>query len=226
MKLFRNKRLLGGLIILVVMVLLARFSGIEQYINIAWFKAQRLYLQQMVHTYYAQSVLLYIIVYICSVALSLPIAAILTIVGGFLFGTIQGALYADIGATTGAMIAFLMVRYLVGNVLQKHYSTQLARLNGQIKMHGTSYLLTIHFIAFIPFFLINILAGLTQISLWTFFWTTAMGILPGSLVYAFAGRQLTTIKSVGDIFSFNVILAFIFLAILAFIPVIIKYVKR
>ncbi len=232
MQLLRSKqpgkmavRLIIALFILGVIIAL-RYSGIQNYINVAQLKEQQRYLQAMVEQHYLRSVLLYIVSYATVVAFSLPVAAIFTIAGGFLFGIFFGAIYANIGATLGAIIAFLLVRYLIGGAVQQKYQIQLARFNEQFKEHGTSFLLSIHFIAVIPFFLINALAGLTKVSLWTFVWTTSAGIFPGALVYAFAGQQLNTIQTVKDVFSLNIIIAFALLALLATVPVLFKKFVR
>jgi uncharacterized membrane protein YdjX (TVP38/TMEM64 family) len=117
------------------------------------------------------------------------------------------------------------VRYLIGSYIQKKYRDQLASFNRALASGQVSYLLAIHFIAIIPFPLINLLAALTHVPLWTFIWTTAVGILPGSLIYAFAGNQLTTIHSLKDIFSFNIMVAFVLLALLALLPLGIRWAK-
>ncbi len=220
-----KKRLLIVCIILGIIITL-RFVGIGEYINLQQIKHHKEYLQYIVEYNYNFAVFAYIILYSVAVTLALPVAAVLTVAGGFFFGTLLGALYSNIGATIGATLLFLMVRYLIGNMLQKKYSPQLKRFNDAMQENGIYYLLTVHLIAVIPFFLINILAGLTNISLWTFVWTTSVGIFPGSLVFAFAGTQFAEIESIRDVFSFNIILAFILLALLALLPVIIKRIRK
>lgn len=206
-------------------ILLFRYMGVGSYINLTWFKAQREELKLMVQEHYWRAVLAYIVFYIFSVAFSIPIAAVLTVAGGFLFGTIRGTIYANVGATIGSTGAFLIVRHLIGTAIQRRYQAQLAYFNREMQLYGRSYLLLVHFIAVIPFFLVNTFAGLTQVSTWTFIWTTSVGILPASLVYAFAGKQLQEINSLKDIFSFNIILAFVLLALLAIVPMAIKRVR-
>jgi len=184
-------------------------------------------LQLLVHNHYGLSIFLYIVVYIVSVAFSLPGAAMLTIAGGFLFGVLPTALFANVGATGGSTLAFLGSRYLFGAFVQDRYKNGLRRLNDELQMHGHNYLLVLRLIPIFPFFFINVCAGLTKISLKTFVWTTSLGIIPGSLVYAFAGKQLVDIKSPGDIISYKILLAFGLLAVLALVPVIIqKWMKR
>ncbi|HEB41686.1 MAG TPA: TVP38/TMEM64 family protein [Candidatus Dependentiae bacterium] len=220
-----NKKLIV-LFILVGIIIMVRFSGITEWVSLAQLKMHRDYLQQVIANHYLLAVLFYISCYITAVAFSLPIGAILTVAGGFLFGIIAGTFYTNIGATVGATIAFFLVRYLIGDTVQQKYAVQLARFNKSMEQYGSNYLLVIRFIAVIPFFLVNILAGLTNLPLLTFIWTTAIGILPGSLVYTFAGQQLNNIEAVSDIFSFNMLLVFFFLAFFALLPVIVTYMQQ
>ena len=225
MRLFRSKKFIVGFVILGI-IIATRFSSITEWMSLTQLKAHRGYLQQVVSEHYLLSVICYISLYITAVAFSIPVGVLLTLAGGFLFGVIAGVFYTNIGATLGATIAFLLVRYLIGETIQKKYGVQLAQFNRAMKLYGKNYLLVIRLIAVIPFFLVNILVGLTNLSLWTFIWTTAIGILPGSLVYTFAGQQLNEIESLRDIFSFNILLAFFFLALLALLPVIVTYLRQ
>lgn len=171
-----------------------------------------------VKEYYAASVATYIGVYIAAIALNVPGAAILTIAGGLLFGTALAVLYANVGATTGAALAFLLSRYLLGDWVQNRYRDKLARFNSEMERNGARYLLTLRLIPVFPFFLINFLAGLTAIPLRTFLWTTSLGIIPAAAVYAYAGRQVGTINSAGEILSPRVVIALLLLALLALVP--------
>ncbi len=120
-----KKRLLLLLIFVGVIVIL-RFAGVGQFLSFAKFKAERVELAQFVTDRYLYAVLVYIAVYLLTVAFSVPVAALLTVAGGFLFGTVLGTLYANIGATIGATVAFLIVRHLIGKAMQKRYGVQLA----------------------------------------------------------------------------------------------------
>jgi uncharacterized membrane protein YdjX (TVP38/TMEM64 family) len=168
----------------------------------------------------------YIGIYIVVVALSIPGATILTLGGGFLFGVLWGVIYVNAGATTGATLAFLFCRYVAGEWVQNKYQDKLNNFNRELSKNGYRYLLALRLVPVFPFFLINICAGLTKIPLRTFVWTTSLGILPGSLVYAFAGSQLSAIESVEDIFSAKILSAFILLALFVIFPVLFNYIKR
>ncbi|AQT69241.1 Mercuric reductase [Anaerohalosphaera lusitana] len=176
-------------------------------------------LVEVANRHYAMSVLVYIGVYIIVAAFSLPGAAVLTIAAGFVYTALPAAIYTNAGATGGAFLAFLFARYIAGNLLQKRFAKKLARFNKELETHGAHYLLTLRFIPIFPFFLINLCAGLTKVKVWTFIWTTSLGIFPGSLIYAFAGQTFGTIESVRDIFSWQVLAMFTLLALLAIVPV-------
>jgi len=211
---------------LVIFIIVLRFSGVGSYFKFEHLKEHRVALCAMVQRNYTLSVFLYMLAYALFVSLSIPTSALLTVMGGFLFGTFPGLLYTNIGATTGAVIAFVTFRYFLGSVVQRKFKKQLVGFNRAVEEQGTYYLVVVHFLAFVPFVLINILASFTNISLWTFIWTTALGIIPGSLVYSYAGSQLATIDSLKDIFSIHIIVAFILLGTLAFLPTIVKQLRK
>lgn len=221
MKLLKSYRFWIG-ISLIALVLMLRYSGLTDYITLENLQEQKIHLQQFVDSHYIGSVLTFIALYILIVMLALPLPALFTLTGGFLFGTLPGVLYSVTGATVGSMIFFLMVRHSLGVSIQKRYKKQLGKFNEQVKKYGTSYLIAIRFIAFIPFFIQNILIGLTNISLGKYLWTTVVGVLPASFVFSYAGRQLAVISSVRDVFSGNVLLAFILLALLGIVPIVVQ----
>ena len=200
--------------------------GILDWLTLAYIQERVDLLVTFIHQRYWYAVILYIFSYIIVAALSIPIAALATITGGYLFGTVLGALFTNIGATIGATVIFLIVRYSIGEYIQERFAKQLMQFNQLFNQYGANFLLMARFIVLFPFFLVNMLAGLTRVSVGTFIWTTAVGILPASLVYSFAGRQFKEIKRVEDIFSWNVIMAFTGLALLLLIPVIARHLKK
>jgi len=213
------------LAILVAVILFVRLSGASGYLTLENLKKNKELLQHFIEARYFFAVVTYIVVYILTVTFSIPGATVLTLAGGFLFGLLPAIIYANVGATIGAALGFLFARYILGNSIQEKYAPQLERFNRELDENGHLYLLTLRLIPAFPFFLINLLAGLTRVSLKIFFWTTLVGILPGSFVYCFAGSQLTTIESVEDIFSANIIAAFLALALFALLPVILKKLR-
>jgi len=214
------------LLLFIAAIVLIRYSPLGSVLTFENLKQHREGLIDFVRSNYATSAAAFIAVYVLTTALSIPGAVILTLAGGFLFGTVASTLYVDVGATAGASLAFLSARYLVGNRLQEKYQSQFKRFNDEIERNGTSYLLVLRFIPVFPFFLINFLAGLTKIPIRTFFWTTAVGIIPGTAVFSFAGQQIGSINSLSEVLSKKVLAAFVVLAFFTLAPVVWKRWKN
>ncbi len=213
------------LVLFIGAIILVRYSPLGTLFTFENLKQHRDSLVVLVQDHYWPSVLSFIMLYVVTTALSIPGAVILTLAGGFLFGTAASVLYVNVGATAGAACAFLFARYLLGNRLQEKYKNQFEKFNRELDWNGTSYLLTLRLIPVFPFFLINFLAGLTKIPLQTFLWTTSAGIIPGTAVYAYAGQQLGSINSPSDILSRDIIIAFLVLALFTLVPVIVKRMR-
>jgi len=174
------------LILLVIgVILIVKLTPLKQYLDFQKLFESRDSLLSYVNNFYFLSVLVFILVYLAVVALSIPGATILTILGGFFFGPWAGTIFVNIGATFGAFAIFLIARFFLGESLQKKYEKQLGKFNNEISENGKSYMLTLRLIPIFPFFLINILAGLTTLPAITFLWTTALGIIPGSLLHSY-----------------------------------------
>lgn len=189
-------------------------------------KAKQEVLQNFVFENYVLSVLIFIGVYIASVAFLVPIATVLTLGGGFVFGATFGVVFVNIGATLGAVGAFLLARYLIGSKIQEKYASKLKVFNKELEENKYQYLFSLRFLPIFPFFLVNFFCGVTHVDLRTFFITTSLGIIPGSFVYTYAGSQLATIDSLNDIFSENILGAFVLLALLMLVPILYKKYKQ
>ncbi|NTW67096.1 MAG: TVP38/TMEM64 family protein [Nitrospirae bacterium] len=214
------------LLLFIGAIVLLRLSGVGDVLTLESLQQRREELTAAVRERYALSLSLYILAYIAVVALSIPGATVMTLAGGLVFGTLVTVLAVNAAATAGAVLAFLSARYLLGESLQERYREQLARFNTEIESNGPHYLLTLRLIPVFPFFLVNFLSGLTRVPLATFVWTTSLGIIPGSAVYAFAGGQLETVHSIGDVLSTRVLLAFGSLALFTLAPAIISKFRR
>ncbi|HET7319839.1 MAG TPA: TVP38/TMEM64 family protein [Nitrospirota bacterium] len=221
----RNKKILL-LVFVILTVITLRSSPLGSALTFENLQRNRQALLSFVSAHYVLSVVSFISVYVIVAALSIPGAVILTLAGGFLFGTAAGVLYVDAGATAGAVCAFLSARYLLGDRLQQKYGGQFAKFNGEMVRNGVNYLLTLRLIAVFPFFLINFLAGLTKVPLKTFLWTTAVGIIPGTAVFAYAGQQLGSINSPADILSKKVIAALAALGFITLAPTVWKRIRK
>jgi uncharacterized membrane protein YdjX (TVP38/TMEM64 family) len=174
--------------------------------------------------HYAAAVGLFVVIYAAVTGLSLPGAAILTLVGGFLFGSVFGTLFVNLGATSGATLAFLTARYLLRDTVERKFGAWLGPVQEGFAKNAFSYLMTLRLIPLFPFFVVNLVSGLTRVKVGTYVAATAIGIVPGSFVYAYAGRQLGTINSLKEVASPNVIAAFVLLGLLALVPIVYKKV--
>lgn len=174
--------------------------------------------------HYAVAVGLFVVTYAAVTGLSLPGAAILTLVGGFLFGSVVGTLFVNLGATSGATLAFLAARYLLRDTVERKFGAWLGPVQEGFTKNAFSYLMTLRLIPLFPFFVVNLVSGLTRVKVGTYVAATAIGIVPGSFVYAYAGRQLGTINSLKEVASPNVIAAFVLLGLLALVPIVYKKV--
>ncbi|MGP4716793.1 FAD-dependent oxidoreductase [Psychrobacter sp. T6-6] len=173
--------------------------------------------------YKAQSPLLVIggffLLYVVVTALSLPGAAILTLAAGALFGLVQGLLIASFASTIGATLAFLTSRYLLRDTIKQRFPERLAAIDKGVEKEGAFYLFTLRLVPIFPFFLINLLMGVTAIKSWTYYWVSQIGMLAGTFVFVNAGTQLAQIDSLSGILSFDLILSF---ALLGLFPLIAK----
>ena len=197
--------------------------NLGSYLTFEGIKYHSLELRSFIEHRYWLSILLYILAYITNVALFLPATALMIILGGFLFGALPTVLYALIGATVGATLAFLIARYIVGKSLQRRYHAQLAPFNARITQNMVRYLLFVRIVPIFPFALINILAGLTLIPLATFFWTTAIGIVPNLIFYSLVGEQLAHINGLHDLLTCRFMAPLCMLTIASIVPLIIHY---
>ncbi|MDN3647369.1 TVP38/TMEM64 family protein [Reinekea marina] len=157
--------------------------------------------------------LIYMLTYIVIAALSLPGSAIMTLSGGAIFGLTLGTGLALVSATIGATFAFLIARFLLKDWVQTKFGDRIGAINQGINKDGAFYLFSLRLVPVFPFFVINVVMGITTLKVWTFFWVSLIGMLAGAAVYANAGTQLAKIDSLGDIASPAILLSFVLLGI-------------
>ena len=217
-----STRSLGKLVILGVLGLgLGAFFyfGVGQYFSLDTLKANRDDLLAYTNANFTVAVTLYVACYILQTGFSLPGGTIMTLTGGFLFGSVLGTIFVNIGATTGATLAFLAARYILRDWVERTFGERIEPIQAGFAQNAFSYLLTLRLIPAFPFFLVNLVSGLTRVPLGTYIMATSIGIIPGSFFYAFAGKQLGSINSLAEIASPAVLLAFTFLGLLALVPI-------
>ncbi len=198
------------------------YFDLGHYLTLDALKANRDRLLAFTDANFTAAVGIFIATYCVVTGLSLPGGAILTLAGGFLFGSLLGTVFVNVGATSGATLAFLAARYLLRDWVEQKFGSKLGPIQEGFTDNGFSYLMTLRLIPLFPFFLVNMVSGLTRVSVGTYVVATALGIIPGSFVYAYAGRQLGTINSLKEIASPNVIAAFVLLGLLALAPILYK----
>ena len=195
------------------------YFDLGQFLSLAALKDNRDHLLAFTEANYAGAAALFVLCYVVVAGLSLPGATILTLAGGFLFGSVIGTLLVNVGATSGATLAFLAARYMLRDRVEQKFGKWLDPLQQGFAKNAFNYLITLRLIPLFPFFIINLVSGLSRMNVGTYMVATSLGIIPGSFVYAYAGRQLGTITSLKEIASPNVIAAFILLGFLALVPV-------
>ena len=164
------------------------------------------------------------VVYVAVTGLSLPGAAVLTLASGWFFGVWQGTLLVSFASTTGATLAFLFSRYLFRDAMRQRFGGRLAGFNEALEREGPFYLFTLRMIPAVPFFVINLVMGLTPIRTRTFWWVSQLGMLPGTAAYCYAGAAVPSLgtlaeEGLGGILSAKTLVAF---AILGAFPIVVK----
>jgi len=207
-----NKRwiLLGLLTLLVVLFYV---FDLQRYFSLDTLKESHAALQQAYADNPFYIIGIYSLTYIVMAALSLPGATIMTLAGGAIFGLWVGVPIVLISATIGATLAFWVARYVLYDAVQRRFGDRLETINNGLERDGAFYLFSLRLVPAFPFFLINLLMGLTTIRSQTFFWASLVGMFAGSTVYVNAGTQLALINSMSDILSPELILSFTLLAL-------------
>ena len=155
----------------------------------------------------------FFLLYVAVTGLSIPGAAIMTLVAGALFGVVVGTLIVSFASTMGATLAFLSSRYVLRDWVQGKFGERLRAVDDGLEKDGAFYLFTLRLIPVFPFFVINLLMGLTRIKTGTFFWVSQIGMLPATIVFVNAGTQISRIDSTAGLLSATLIASFVALAL-------------
>jgi uncharacterized membrane protein YdjX (TVP38/TMEM64 family) len=161
-----------------------------------------------------------LVLYIVVTGLSIPGALPLSLTYGWLFGFLPGVILVSFASTSGATLAFLLSRYLLGNFVQSRFGERLAWFNGQVEREGAWFLFTLRLVPLVPFWLVNLLAGLTKLRVTTFWWVSQLGMLPGTLVFLWAGSSAPNVRTIAEegIWSLVDWKIFVALALLGLFP--------
>ncbi|MCU7916843.1 MAG: FAD-dependent oxidoreductase [Candidatus Thiodiazotropha sp. (ex Epidulcina cf. delphinae)] len=202
-------------VLLLVALLLAVFFifDLDSYLTFDNLKSQRDAMISWKTSHPILATIIFFVVYIAVTALSLPGATIMTLAVGAVFGLLWGLLLVSFASTLGATLAFLIARFLLRDTVQSRYGDRLKAINDGMQKDGAFYLFTLRLVPIFPFFIINLLMGLTPIRTLTYYWVSQVGMLAGTLVYVNAGTQLATLESASGILSPGLIGSFVLLGI-------------
>ncbi|EKP0316678.1 FAD-dependent oxidoreductase [Aeromonas veronii] len=209
------------LLALVMGSLIGTFFALDlgRYLTLDALQAQQAAVAQWVDSHFVSASLLFVLIYVLSTALSLPGASLLTLGGSVVFGVGWGLLLVSFASTIGATLAFLSARFLLRDWVTARFGDKLATFQSGMAKEGAFYLLSLRLIPIFPFFLVNLLMGLTPIRVSTYYWVSQLGMLPGTFVYVLAGSELGQLTSTGNILSPGLMVA---LTLLGLMPWLVK----
>ncbi|MFM5182395.1 Pyridine nucleotide-disulfide oxidoreductase [Aeromonas veronii] len=209
------------LLALVMGGLIGTFFALDlgRYLTLDALQAQQAAVAQWVDSHFVTASLLFVLIYVLSTALSLPGASLLTLGGSAVFGVAWGLLLVSFASTLGATLAFLSARFLLRDWVTARFGDKLATFQSGMAKEGAFYLLSLRLIPIFPFFLVNLLMGLTPIRVSTYYWVSQLGMLPGTFVYVLAGSELGQLTSTGNILSPGLMVA---LTLLGLMPWLVK----
>ncbi|MBT8347099.1 MAG: TVP38/TMEM64 family protein [Desulfofustis sp.] len=205
--------------VIIILIALFQVFDLSQFLSLEYLKSSRETLARL----YAENTFLviaaYFFIYVLVTSLSLPGAAVMTLAGGAVFGLVTGTIIVSFASTIGATMACIVSRYLLQHWVQSRFGEKLTTINEGLEKEGAFYLFTMRLIPAFPFFLINLAMGLSKLPVRTFYWVSQLGMLPGTIVYVNAGKELGKIDSLGSILSPSLLISF---ALLGVLPITLK----
>ncbi len=214
------------LVLLVAIVVAFVSTDLHTFFTLQNLRVQQQGLATLIQLHPILSVSTFAFLYITAVVLSLPIATVLTLASGFLFGTALGAVVVVIAATIGATIIFTLARYFFHDWFFKKFGAYSSRLENHLGEHAFSYILFLRIVPLFPFFLVNIALAFTRIRIRDYVLATLIGIIPGTVVYVLAGERLSVITDGSPVLSSENIAVLVLLSGIALLPVGWKHITR
>ena len=214
-----NKKYFKTLIVLIFIIsfLSALIFDLSQFLSLENIKKSQINLQNLINENYYFYYAVFFVIYIIITAFALPFAAIKTILAGVLFGLIPGVLLTSFASSIGSTLCFLMSRFVLRNYVESKYQKYVEKVNSGIIRDGVFFLFFLRLSPIFPFFIINLIFGLTKMKATTFYIVSQIGMLIGTVVFVNAGVQLAKINSISDILSFEIIIAFMLIGLVPFI---------
>jgi uncharacterized membrane protein YdjX (TVP38/TMEM64 family) len=213
-ELIKKLAIVGAIILLII---LFKVFGLDQYLTLSYLKEQQANFIQMYEANRVMVIAIYMLVYIVVTALSLPGAAVMTLAGGGMFGLVTGTIVISFASTIGATCACIVSRYLLRDWVQNKFGDKLAKINEGVEKEGGFYLFSLRLVPIFPFFVINLVMGLTPIKLVTYYWVSQLGMLPATIIFVNAGKELAKLDSLKGILSPGLLISFILLGLLPII---------
>jgi uncharacterized membrane protein YdjX (TVP38/TMEM64 family) len=210
----RKKIIIASVVVLMIILFWA--NHLNDYFSLAYFKKMHSGLVDAYNDYPLRFISAYMTVYIAITVLGLPVSIPLTLLGGSILGFWAGIIVISFSSSVGATLAFLVSRYLFRDLVQRAFGGKLAAINCGIEKEGAFYLFSLRLIPLIPFEAINFTMGVTPMPLRTFYWVSQAGMLPATIVFVNAGRELSRIESASGILSPALIISFTLIAIFPF----------
>jgi uncharacterized membrane protein YdjX (TVP38/TMEM64 family) len=216
-----NKVMQKIIIACVIVLGIAAFQYFDlgQYLTLEYIKASQSKLQELYLGNRVLVIISYMVIYIAVTALSLPGAVVLTLAGGGLFGLMVGTLAVSFASSIGATLACLVSRFFLREWVQNKFGDKLTTINNGVEIEGAFYLFSLRLVPIFPFFMINLLMGLTRMRLSTFYWVSQIGMLAGTIVFVNAGKELAKIDSLSGIMSPGLLGSFV---VLGLFPITVK----
>jgi len=214
-----NKSKAVLIVLLLSLVAVYFVFDLGQYLTLEYVKSEKANFVNFYQQEKITTIGIFILIYISVTALSLPGAAIMTLAGGAIFGLLEGTIIISFASTIGATLAFLAARFVLRESVQAKFANKLQSINDGMEKEGRLYLFTLRLIPVFPFFMINLVMGITKIKVKDFFWVSQLGMLPGTIVYVNAGSQLASLESLAGILSPTMLLSF---ALLGIFPLVAK----
>jgi pyruvate/2-oxoglutarate dehydrogenase complex dihydrolipoamide dehydrogenase (E3) component/uncharacterized membrane protein YdjX (TVP38/TMEM64 family) len=203
------------LVAALVIALVAAFFALDfgRYFRLEYFRSQQAAIDAFFHAHPLQTAAAYFAIYVVATSVSLPVAAIMTLAGGAVFGLAWGTLIISFASSIGATLAFLASRFLLRDAVQARFGDRLRAVNAGVEREGAFYLFALRLVPAFPFFVINLVMGLTPLRAWTFYWVSQAGMFAGTLVFVNAGTQIAHIDSASGILSPGLIGSFVLLGL-------------
>lgn len=208
-------------VLCIIGVLIASYFllNLGEYFSLEYLKESKEHFLELYNQHTFTFIAVYFCIYVVATALALPAATIISLAGGAMFGLVTGVIVVSFASSIGATLAFVVSRYVLRDWVQERFGDKLVKVNKGIEKEGAFYLFTLRLIPIFPFFVINTVIALTPMRVSTFYWVSQLGMLPATVVYINAGKELGQLESLSGLLSPSLILSF---AIIGIFPLIMK----